>query len=92
MKPEEVGEFYDLVSEEIVPPIYITAAVNEGLRAEDVRFRDLVDSWAVSLELDSELNFKDKSPDDPWRKPFLAPREKFPVDVVEPITDDDIPF
>jgi uncharacterized protein (TIGR02391 family) len=70
------------------PPAYMVSAINERLKAGDNRFKELVDSWARTGEIDSELNMVEKPADDPWRKPFETAREKF----TPAVEIDDIPF
>jgi uncharacterized protein (TIGR02391 family) len=70
------------------PPANIVVAVNAGMTRGDQRFADLVDVWASTTEIDTDLNFILKAPEHPWRAPFVAMREKFIA--IEP--DDDIPF
>jgi uncharacterized protein (TIGR02391 family) len=72
----------------------LKAAVLQGLRAGDERFRSLAQGWSWSMETG-----EDRAPEDPWRKPFMKALSDFksaePPMELEPeseLTDDDIPF
>jgi uncharacterized protein (TIGR02391 family) len=79
--------------EAVGPPLPIIAAVNQGLREGDVRFKELVTTWSWEF---SSGDMKERAEDSPWRKPFKVALDKFMQAVeeppMEPITDDDIPF
>ena len=72
------------------PPPALRRAVKEGLGSGDVRFKDLVDSWAFSWNTGGA-----REPEDPWRKSFAQALDKFipaQIEEVSELTDDDIPF
>ena len=79
------------------PPPMLIFAVKKGLKAGDKRFKELVEAWAISDDLE-EL-----APDHPWRQPFaealanFTPAPEVPKLVVPgldtpQLTDDDVPF
>lgn len=68
------------------PPASLVGAMNAGLRAGDIRFKEVVEAWALDP-------FGDNPPESPWRKPFADALAKFvPAAEGQEITDDDIPF
>jgi uncharacterized protein (TIGR02391 family) len=70
------------------PPPLLVVVVNHGLKAGDVRFKELVEGWQIG---DSFL--EERPPDDPWRKPFAGALANFQLTPESTeILDEDIPF
>jgi uncharacterized protein (TIGR02391 family) len=68
------------------PPSRLVVAVIAGLRAGDVRFKDLVDSWSTGQQ-------GDRAADDPWRKPFAGALADFqPAENALDLSGDELPF
>lgn len=69
------------------PPHNLIEALNRGLEAGDVRFKEVVDLW----QIDDMMELRE--PDNPWRKPFEEALANFtPATTEAEITDEDIPF
>jgi hypothetical protein len=68
------------------PPLALIVAMLQGLKAGDTRFQKVVETWRGD-------EWEERSPEDPWRKPFEQALAEFEA-VPQPfeITDDDVPF
>jgi uncharacterized protein (TIGR02391 family) len=78
-----VGQCFD------APPQRLISCVKKGLAAGDKRFKHLADRWKWNGDLE------ERSPDDPWREPFVEVLANFTPAAETPAIEEevgDIPF
>ena len=67
------------------PPVSLVVALNEGLRAGDIRFKEVVEAYGTA-------HGGERAEPDPWSEPFIEALNGFENKADTPLTDDDIPF